>query len=68
MPIETEDIEKELAEVGCLRDNTAEDLELTLWELIGEMEKMARKMVANLKENGVAGVMISMARPKKQGR
>ncbi len=55
MPIETEDIEKELAEAGCLRDSTAEDLEVTLWELTGEIGEMARKIDANLKESGEAG-------------
>jgi hypothetical protein len=45
VPIEAGDIEKELAEAGCLRDYTAEDLEVTLWKLTGEIEEIARKIV-----------------------
>ncbi len=46
---EIEDIERELAEAGCLRDYTAKDVDITMDEPMGEIEETARKMDANLK-------------------
>jgi hypothetical protein len=46
--MEIEGIEKELSEAGCLTD-TKEDLDITLEELMGEIEETLRKMDTNLK-------------------
>ncbi len=44
------DIERELAEAGCLRRYTKEDVDITLGELMREIEETSSKMDENLKK------------------
>jgi hypothetical protein len=45
---DVEDVERELAKAGQLREYTKEEMDITLEELIGEIKETSRKMDANL--------------------
>jgi hypothetical protein len=56
VPMEIEDIDRELAEAGGLRDYWEEDVKVTLEELMGEVDETSKKMDANLFQLAVSPV------------